>query len=112
MSTPVLNRKLVLETPASVPDGAGGFVESWQPLGTVWAEVRAGSGREKAGAFTTVSSMAFRITVRGAPVGSEQRPRPDQRFREGTRLFRILAVSESDPRGHYLMCFANEEVAA
>ena len=112
MSTPVLNRKLVLETPARVVDGAGGFVDSWQALGAVWAEVKTGSGREKAGAFTTVSSMASRITVRAAPVGSDQRPRPEQRFREGTRVFRILAVSERDAAGHYLICYANEEVAA
>lgn len=112
MSAPVLNRKLVLETPANVPDGAGGFVESWQALGTVWAEVKAGSGRERAGAFATVSTLTLRITVRGAPVGSDQRPRPDQRFREGSRVFRILAVSERDPAGLYLICYANEEVAA
>jgi len=112
MSAPQLTRKLVLETPATVPDGAGGFGESWQTLGTVWAEVKTGSGREKAGSFATLSSMAFRITVRGAPVGSDQRPRPEQRFRDGSRIFRILAVSERDPQGHYLICFANEELAA
>lgn len=112
MSAIQLTRKLVLETPASLPDGAGGFVESWIPLGTVWADIKAGTGREKAGSFATLSSMAFRITVRGAPVGSDQRPRPDQRFREGDRYFRILAVSERDSHGHYLICFANEELAA
>lgn len=112
MSMVQLTRKLVLETPAKAPDGAGGFVESWQALGTLWAEVEARTGREKAGAFATVSSMAFRITVRGAPVGSDQRPRPDQRFREGSRIFRILAVSERDARGQFLLCFAEEELAA
>lgn len=112
MNAPQLTRKLVLETPATASDGAGGFIESWQPLGTVWAEIKTGTGRERAGAFTTVSRMAFRITVRAAPVGSDQRPRPDQRFREGTRLYRIVAVSERDPQGLYLICFANEEVVA
>jgi head-tail adaptor len=53
--------------------------------------------------------VTCRITVRGAPVGAEQRPRPDQRFRDGSRLFRILAVTERDAAGRYLLCFAREE---
>jgi head-tail adaptor len=108
MSTPRLNRTLLLETPARVADGAGGFAESWTVLGQVWAEVSLRSGREKAG----FSTARFRIVVRGAPQGSTMRPRPDQRFREGTRVFRIEAVSERDAEGRYLTCYANEEVVA
>ncbi|MEM1004270.1 MAG: head-tail adaptor protein, partial [Pseudomonadota bacterium] len=44
--------------------------------------------------------------------GSSMRPAPDQRFREGARQFVIRAVAERDPRGQYLTCFADEEVAA
>ncbi len=109
---PVLNRKLTLERPDRVPDGAGGFSETWQVLGILWAEIRPGSGREREGEFLTVSRVPYRITVRAAPAGAPSRPRPEQRFREGTRLFRILAVSENDTRGHYLTCFAEEEVGA
>jgi hypothetical protein len=39
------------------------------------------------------------------------RPRPDQRLREGARIFTILAVGDSDPTGRYLTCFTQEEVA-
>ena len=105
-----MNRKLVLEDPVQVPDGSGGFAETWVVLGELWAEVKAGTGREKAGEFVTVSSVPYRITVRGAPVGAPSRPKPDQRFREGIRLFRIKAVTERDPQAHYLTCFAYEEV--
>ncbi len=109
MSAPLLNRKLVLEDAVQLPDGSGGFAESWVALGEMWGEVMAGTGREKAGEFVTVSSVPYRITVRGAPVGAPSRPKPDQRFREGTRLFRIKAVTERDPQAHYLTCFAFEE---
>jgi head-tail adaptor len=34
------------------------------------------------------------------------------RFREGDRAFPIQAVSERDPAGRFLTCFAIEEVAA
>jgi len=107
---PLLNRKLVLEQPDRVPDGAGGFVETWVVLGELWAEIRPGTGREKAGEFLTVSSVPYRITVRGAPDGAPSRPKPDQRFREGPRLFRIRSVTERDPGGFYLTCHALEEV--
>lgn len=107
-----LSRKLVLEAPARVPDGAGGFTNGWTVLGEVWAEVLARAGREKQGEAVPVSNVGYRITVRGAPAGHSMRPLPDQRFREGGRVFRILAVAERDPDGRYLTCFADEEVAA
>ncbi len=112
MSTPILNRRMILETPTRVPDGAGGFVEEWSELGQLWAEVKPGTGRERDGRFLTVSRVPYRITVRSAPVGADARPRADQRFREGVRIFNILAVTEKDPSGRYLTCFAEEEQSA
>ena len=107
-----LNRKLVLETPVRVLDGSGGHSETWQALGTLWSNVKSGSGREKASEFVTLSTVAYRIVVRGAPEGTPSRPKPEQRFRDGNRLFRIMAVSEYDANAHYLTCHAREEVAA
>ncbi|MDU9003894.1 phage head closure protein [Sedimentitalea todarodis] len=112
MTMPYLNRKLVLETPRRVPDGAGGYTQSWESLGELWAEVRSRTGRERAEAGVTVSSVSYRIVVRGAPHGTAARPMPGQRFREGTRLYVIQAVAEQDPQARYLTCFADEEIVA
>jgi head-tail adaptor len=112
MTAPVLNRRLALEAAVRVPDGAGGHTLQWQVLGHLWAALKPGSGRERAGEFVTLATVPYRITVRAAPPGATSRPRADQRFRDGTRVFRILAVSEADPQGHYLTCFAHEEVVA
>ena len=112
MSAPRLNRLLVLEGATRSADGAGGFSESWAALGELWAEVSARTGRERAGAGVLVSSVSYRIVVRAAPVGAASRPRPEQRFRDGTRLYVIQAVAEHDPDGRFLTCFADEEVAA
>lgn len=106
-----LNRALTLETPTRVPDGAGGFSQTWASAGILWAEVRPGSGRDPAGEEIILTSVPYRITVRAAPVGAVNRPRPEQRFREGVRIFTILAVTERDPAGHYLTCFCREEAA-
>jgi head-tail adaptor len=45
-------------------------------------------------------------------VGAPSRPLPGQRFRAGARVWRIVAVSESDATGAFLTCFSREEVAA
>ncbi|MCC5973561.1 MAG: head-tail adaptor protein [Rubellimicrobium sp.] len=111
MRAPNLTRKLMLEAPERVADGAGGFAPGWVALGVVWAEVKPGAGRDFAGLSAALSATAYRITLRAAPVGSPARPAPDQRFREGARLFRIRAVTERDPGGRYLTCLTEEEVA-
>ena len=112
MSIPLLNRRLVLEAPVVAPDGAGGQIESWVAMGTLWAEIHPKTGREATGEAGALSVRAFRITVRGAPMGASNRPRPGQRFRQQTRLFRIVAVTEAERGGLYLTCEAREEVAA
>ena len=112
MSAPKLRRSLLLEQVQAVPDGLGGQVESWVGLGRLWAEVVAGSARDDDGEETVLSSVGYRITVRGAPVDAPSRPRADQRFRDGSRLYRIVAVAERDPEGRYLVCHAREEVPA
>ena len=112
MKAPRLNRRLTLEAPQRVADGAGGFSESWVALGEMWAEVAPRTGRERSVGGTALSSVAHRITVRAAPVGAPSRPEVNQRFREGSRLFLIEAVVERDPDGRFLTCFAQEETVA
>ena len=111
MTVPVLSHALVLENAEQVSDGAGGFHQVWTPLGIHWAEITLRTGRETAVSGTAVSRVASRIVVRGAPYGSPDRPKPQQRFRQGTRIFTIEAVAERDPEGRYLTCFAEEELA-
>ncbi len=110
MNAPHLNRALVLEGVVRTPDGAGGFTEAWTALGMLWAEVLPGSGSDTLGEERMLSAVPYRVTVRGAVVGSPSRPKAGQRFREGVRLYLIQAVTERDPQGRYLTCFAREEV--
>jgi head-tail adaptor len=111
MSRPVrLTRRLVLEARTSEPDGAGGFAVVWQPLGTVWANVAARTGREDLVAGQVLPRVKYRILVRGAPPGAPSRPCPEQRLREGARIFDILTVAEHDANGRYLEILAEEGV--
>lgn len=108
--TPNLNRSLVLESPAQIADGAGGFTQTWTLVGRLWGEITGGSGRDPAGVEVMLASVPYRITVRGAGVESPRRPLPQQRFRDGARVYQILAVTERDADAQYLTCFAREEV--
>ncbi len=111
MSRPRLSRRLVLETRARTPDGLGGHETVWVALGTLWAELDARTGREQIAAARESTRQPWRITVRGAPPGAPSRPRADQRFREGGRVFNILSVAEADPEGRFLICHAEEALA-
>ncbi|MEP2530663.1 phage head closure protein [Shimia sp.] len=105
-----LSRKLTLEQSDTLPDGAGGFVESWITLGSMWADIQMRTGRERHAGEAALSLVGFKITVRGAPVGTPSRPQAGQRFREPGRIFNIEAVSERDPNGWFLTCYAKEEL--
>ncbi len=112
MKGPYLNRALTLETQMQVPDGAGGYTRDWQSIGVVWAEVKAGSGRETAAFAVTVSRVPYRIVMRATAYGAPSRPVAGQRFREGDRIFHINAVAEKGHDGRFLTCHAEEEVAS
>lgn len=107
-----LSRRLTLETRDSAPDGSGGQTVTWRALGALWAEVTARAAGETDVAGRPVSRVRYRIVVRAAPVGAASRPRPDQRLREGARVFDILAVAERDPEGRYLELVAEEGFAS
>lgn len=112
MKTPNLNRQLVLEAPERLADGAGGYEITWTALGTVWADIRPGSGREREVHSLPRSQVPLVVTLRAAPMAADARPKAGQRFREGTRIYNINAVTEAAGSRHYLQARVQEEVAA
>ena len=84
------------------PTAPAGSSSAWVPVGTIWADVRPGSGARTSPAPRCGRGSRCRILVRGAPAGSPSRPRADQRLREGARVFDILTVTEHDPAGRFL----------
>jgi len=109
---PQLNRRLTLEARVRAADGAGGYAGGWAPSGVHWAEVRAGHGRLASGEGYARAETGLRITLRAVAQGAPSRPEAGQRFRDGTRVYKIRSVTEADPGGRYLVCFAEEELAS
>lgn len=107
MSAADLTHALVLEERMRSPDGGGGWVETWQPLGTLWADLKPSRGSEREAGGRAYSRITHRAIVREAPAGSPRRPRPDQRFIAGGRVLNILAVAEAKAPG-FLSCWCEE----
>ena len=105
---PRLAERLILEAPTRSPDGGGGWQVTWTPLGTLWAEVRPVSARERVMGGRETSRITHRVRIPSAPVDSPRRPLPEQRFRQGSRIFDIRAVAEADDRHGYLVCWVEE----
>ena len=112
MTAHQLSRRLTLEAPVQMPDGAGGHTLSWTELGHHWADIRASRGRETAVPGGRAGQLALKIVVRATPQGAPSRPRPEQRFREGARLFEIATVAEMPGRPDLLVCYATEETGS
>jgi len=98
-----LRHRLVLEEAQRVSDGAGGFTETWVTVATVWAAIEPSGGGEGvdsgrlAGRVSHTVSLRYRAEVI-----------PAMRFRQGTRLFHILAAINEDERRRWLRCLCEE----
>jgi SPP1 family predicted phage head-tail adaptor len=61
-----LDRRITLQTPTRVPDGGGGFVDTWKDIATVWAKKTTHRSDEavQAMAETGKATHNFRIRYR------------------------------------------------
>lgn len=101
-------RRLVLEQRGAVPDGAGGVAESWTELGVHWAALKPLSGRERISGGRSGAQVTHKAYIRAFEFDASARPRADQRFREGARVYSIRAVTEADDRREQLVCWIEE----
>lgn len=105
-----LSQRLALETRVHAPDGGGGLRDSWIGLGVHYAAIQPVSGAETRVGSQQAQRVTHRVTIRSAPYGAGARPRADQRFRAGARVFDIKAVFEGDLRGSRLTCLCEESL--
>lgn len=104
----MLTRRLTHLAAVRTADGAGGFLESWVVQGAIWCEVRMRSGDLKQTEFGERPRLKVRILTRAVPPDHPARPRPGDHLQEGSRIYLVEAVHESDVQGHYLAILASE----
>jgi SPP1 family predicted phage head-tail adaptor len=97
-----LRDRLTLEQPLRAPDGGGGASISWQPIAELWAHVRPISGDERLEHDQVAGRLTHRVWIRQRAGVS-----PAMRFRQGARIYEIVAVLQS-PRRTHLTCLCEE----
>jgi SPP1 family predicted phage head-tail adaptor len=97
-----LRERLTLEQPVRTPDGGGGASISWQPVAELWAHVRPVTGDERLDHDQVAGRLTHRVWIRDRPGVV-----PAMRFRQGARIYEIVAVLRSPHRTH-LMCLCEE----
>lgn len=99
-----LRTQLVLEVAALADDGAGGGVETWTAVATLFAMLRPLEARSRFAAGQTLEATTHEATIRfRADVAS------GMRFRLGERLLPIVTVRDPDESGRYLICNLEEK---
>ncbi len=100
-----LDHRLVLEQPVETADGAGGVTRSFAAVATLWAAVLPVTARGNVAAANLGASVTHRIVIRSGPDVTTR-----HRFREGTRIFRIVALRDQDGSGRFVEIAAEERV--
>lgn len=102
MDAPKLTHQFTLEDPVRTDDGGGGVVITWTALGTLWGALDTRSGSEDFAGNRPTARVTHRVIIRSSPVGSPQRPSPEQRLRRGDRIFAIRAVADYEEMASHL----------
>lgn len=93
-----LNRRLTLEAPLEVDDGAGGVTVSYQAVAILWAQLTPISARGAVDADRLAATVTHRIVMRRrADVTARHR------LRDGATIYRIVALRESADRRFLLI---------
>lgn len=96
--------EILLEEATLTPDGAGGHVESWSEVASVYARIEPVSAASRFGADQTLETVTHRITLR-----YRQNIASGMRFRLRARSFAIVTVHDPDETRRYLVCQTREE---
>lgn len=96
-----LQQRITIQRRSSTLDAYGQEINSWSDIGTVWAEVKPLSGREKmrTNAMVVESQISHQVTVRYSTLFLPSTTADAWRILFGARIFNITAswnVDEAD----------------
>jgi SPP1 family predicted phage head-tail adaptor len=97
-----LRERLTLEQPVRTPDGGGGASVAWEAVAELWAHVRPLAGEERLDHDQVSARLTHAVWIRHRAGVS-----PAMRFRQGSRIYEIVAVLQPGRRTH-LKCLCEE----
>jgi SPP1 family predicted phage head-tail adaptor len=87
------NRRLALEGPVEVSDGAGGVIRTYQQIVSLWAEITPVTSQGIVDADRLGVRVTHRIVIRAPRTLSTR-----HRLADGARHYRIVSFRETDDR--------------
>ena len=97
-----LKKRVTILKQVRVSDGQGGFTETWQEAGTVWAAIEPISGREYYEAMQLASDVTHRVRMRYMDLT------PHEKIKYDDRVFDIIAVIDVNMEHRELEVLCNE----
>ena len=98
-----LRQRLTLEELERTSDEGGGFTEQWVTVATVFASLRPTGGGERVESGRLAGTVTHEVVLRYRDAVV-----PAMRFRQGSRIFHILAVIDVEERKRWLKCLCEE----
>ncbi|MEM7751417.1 MAG: phage head closure protein [Pseudomonadota bacterium] len=98
-----LRHRVTVQYPTRNEDDGGGATTAWVPLATVWAQIKARTGREIFQADSPTARGAFRVVIR-----YRSDVDPTMRLLWGDRVLEVLAVGDEDGTKRWLSCECEE----
>lgn len=86
------NNRVIIQSPVSTPDDAGGRVDTWSDALTVWAVIEPMAGREMFLSSQLQSRVDARVTIRFQSSLADTTLAAKNRVKFGTRIYNIKAV--------------------
>ena len=102
MNIAAMRERFTLEQPVRTDDGGGGATLTWEPVTDLWAHVRPISGDERLAHDQIAGRLTHQVWIR-----HRTGVVPAMRFRDGARIYEIVAVLDS-PRRTHLKCLCEE----
>lgn len=102
-----LRHRITIESKGQASDGAGGYIESWSPFATLWAEVKPINSRERFQAEQVQARTTHRIWIR-----YRDDLETDMRVSYQSRSMAILGITDPDERKHWLVIDCEEGAPA
>lgn len=98
-----LRHGLIIEAPLRMADDGASAATSWSFVATVWAAIRAVSGREIVDADGVSARLSHQITIRWRSDLTTA-----MRFHDGSRIFLIHGLRDVDDTRRRLTCLVEE----
>lgn len=103
-----LNSRVTLQSRVTTQDTAGGQVETWVDVATVWASIAPATGRELLSAQVLHIDAPRTITLRWQPIFANPQTVAAMRIRYGSRVFDIHSSVNEDEARRWLTLLCSE----